>query len=423
MYDVDQALITKVLEEEDMGLLLRHRITPDYIGEENDESRQVLAWIFDRYEKRGRVPSISLLQQQFPDWEPVDTEDSFEMVLDAVKEKKLYAQLSLAVKRVASEARESPIEALKTLQDEASKLGLDFSEGVAEDITKSGKAVKRHYRLLKKTGGLLGMPWPWKELTDVTGGIRKGSFNAFYGPPGTYKSWLLINVGDFAHQEFDARPILFPGEMPVEDIRVRWAAGRAKVDWKKFQKGKLSPKEEKRFFEAIDSYEDDPPFIVDDLQSTGAEAIMEIDSKCKSYNRNLVLIDGLAFVTDDEDWKDWNKLLKGLKRWAKTSSIPIVSTHHASKARKTAKPGEVDATDIALGDALFRHVDVLIRLWRSEQMRDNKEVGVNTKKVREGEDTAFYINARPAFDFSFKCGAKGGGTTTVPTEEDDGFST
>lgn len=398
-YDVDKALVTKVLEESEIGALVKNKVTPDYLID--DDTRSIFEWVLDQYEEHGKVPSLGLVQEQFPDFEAENTEDSLEMVLDTLRDRRLYAELQKEMKTIASEARDDPAMGLKALQKAASALSNQFAVGNLEDVTQSAALVLRQYKLLEVNRGLLGLPWPWERLNQSTRGVRKGSFSTIYGPPGVYKTWLLIVVGDFAHQEVGAKPIFFTYEMPLEDVRFRWACWRARVDYERVQTGDLTKKEKARLERTLKSLKGEEPFVIAELETSGEGSLIEIQSKTKDHGCNLILLDGLAFGAGDLEWVPWDKFLRGVKTMARKTRIPIVATHHTNLTRKTVKATDSDATDVAYGDSLLRHTDNLIRLWQTKQMEEVEEIGLVTKKVREGKKCTFYIKARPAVTFDF----------------------
>lgn len=396
--ETDKALITRVLEERDLTLLVKHKVLPDTLSE--DDTREQLRWIYRRFDKFGKVPSYKLFKKNFPAFEREDSDDDLDQIVESVLDERLYTDLQRGVKEIATEAKQSPREGLEALVTLATRLLTRFNDGTGEDVTQEGERVKRLYRKLKKLKGVLGIPWPWERLTQATGGIEKGSFSCFYGPAGSMKTWLLLVIAIHAH-ELGYTPLFLTFEMTVEDIRTRWACLMARIDYTLFRKGQLTRKQEKRFFRKLREFKDNPPFIVEELESQGDAALTEIRSKVKQYNANLILIDGLAFVADDVEWRSWTNTLKGLRTMSKTGKkTPIVATHHSNDKAKKAKMREGDADDVALGKALERYCSNLIRIFRTPENVERDEIGMATVKVREGVKAAWMIHAKPAKDFT-----------------------
>lgn len=422
--ETDRALITRVLKRRNIQLLVKKKVTPDTMSEES--TRDQLRWIYRRFDKFGKVPSTKLFCRHFPDFETEPSDDSLAQIVQTVLDERLYVDLQRGVKEIATEAKMDPREGLASLINIATRLAVRFSEGNGEDVMQEGDQVWRLYQRIKKLGGVLGIPWPWGKLTEVTGGIEKGSLSCFYGPAGSMKTWLLLVIALHAHS-LGITPLFLTFEMTVEDIRTRCACLLAKVDYGLFRKGKLSRKQERRFRKKLRAFKRNPPFIVEELESQGDGALTEIQAKVKQYRAGLILIDGLAFVADDVEWQSWTKTIKGLRTMAKSGKkIPIVATHHSNSNSKKAKMKEGDADDVALGKTLERYCTNLVRIFRTPENAERDEIGMSTVKVREGIKAAWMIHAKPATDFSQSYDLdqeEGGGINGSGDEsDDDGFS-
>ncbi len=403
-YDPERALITRVVETRDLKPVISAKVTAPFFGDV--DIRDTFDWLTDRYNRFGKVPSLDLLQQHFPDFKPEDTDDDLGLIVQSVREKKLYSDLQSSVKKVATEARGDPFDALATFKAEASELSVKFSGVGTLDLTKSADEIRKKCRILRRRKGMLGIPWPWARMNEATRGMRKSGYYAFYGDPGTMKTWLLLYILYFAHKFHDARPILFTQEMPAEDMMMRWAAMIACVDYGAFQDGKLSKKENRRLDSVLELLEDDPPFVVEELDSTGAAGLTEIQAKSQEHNATLIGIDGLGDLCSNSEWGSWWEINKGLKGIAKRLRSVIVGSHHTNRERRKGKKYDVekdkDAGDVALGEALFRYSDGLFRVVRTPQNEDCEELMFDSKKIREGKPCRFTVHARPALDFSQK---------------------
>lgn len=405
--DLERALLTRMCDASDVRTIVRDKITGEYFSDGGN--RAIFGWLLERYEKFHHVPSVALLQDQFPDFVPVlGTEDDLLLLADALRERKIYADVAGELKKIADAARENPREAVQLLKQAASTLSVSHSTSDEEDATQKAGAVKRQYRLQKKLKGMLGVPWPWAPLNLITRGIRSGQFNAVYGPPGSCKTFLLLHIADHSHEYFNQIPLVVTAEMPVEDIRARYVALRAKVDYELFQDGKLLRADEERFYRVVKELKASPrPFLITQLESTGKAALTEIQAKAEAYGATQIYVDGLSHLVGDFEWKQFGTITLGLKAMARRTRIPILATHHTNRTPSKNKLADNDASDVALGETLFRDTDVLIRIFRSPQNEENDEVELSPKKVREGKRRAngqnrIVLNAKPAYDFSVK---------------------
>lgn len=403
--NLDRAIVTRLIETQDVRLLLKYKVKPTHLSD--DVAKKALSFALTHYERFNQSPSLSLLQEHVPEFEAEECEDDFEALLDSSRDRRLYSDLQRAVKRVAKATGTGSDAGLLALQKEATTISVSHSKSDGEDLARSADDALRQYRKLKASKGLLGIPWPWEPLNRSTRGIRKATMNVLYGPEGTMKTWLLLYIGLHA-STVGARPIVFVYEMTVEDVRLRYAALVAGLDYSRFLDGSLTPKEERRLERKLKEMKSgDASFVVEEIESVGDGAVLEMQAKAKEYNSNLILLDGMSFVSDDMDWAPFGKVMRGVKRMAMKTRIPVVGVHHSNdQGRAYGKKGKQeddnDTRDLALGRSLARDVDVLFRLRRTPQNKEQNEVELITRKVREGKDVRFMINALPAKDFSTK---------------------
>lgn len=411
-YDPERALITSVAETRDIRGPVREKVTSSFFSD--PLNRSVWDWLLQRYDAHGKVPSLNLLNTHFPKFKPEECDDEVTLVIASVKEKRLYADLQTAAQKVATAARGDVQEALNEFKREASSLAVKYGNTGTLDLSTSAAAVRKQYRKMERQKGMLGIPFPWDAMNKSTRGAQRGSYYALYGDPGTMKTWMLIYILHDMHQNHGQRPLLFVGEMPSEDIMERWAALLAGVDFGLFLDGALSAKEKKRLYRELDRIHEGDSFIVEETDSSGSEALTEIRAKIQEHSATVVGIDGLGDLSANSEWGSWWEVNKGIKSIAKGCRVPIIGTHHTNrdnrkksiKGQNSADQAAMDASDIALGEAMFRYTDGLFRMYRTPQMEEVEEIGIISKKVRKGKPCHFTVNARPAIDFT-QCRVEG----------------
>jgi len=404
--DAEKALITRIVETRSIREVLTSKVVSSMFTDPGN--RDVYDWVLARYDRYGRVPSAKLLASTFPDYElEEDVQDDFSLLVASVKEKRLYTDLQLSVKEIATSARGNPHDALEVLKRCASDLAVKFSETGTLDLSKSKESVLKDYRTLCRRKGMLGVPWPWPRMNRSTRGIQRSSYYAIYGDPGTMKTFLLVYIAAYAHKNHDQRVLFITQEMPAEDIRERWAVIRAGIDYEDFQDGRLSKKELRRLEQELDLAAEEESFIVEELDTNGKTAITTIQALAQEHHASLVCIDGLGDLSSNAEWGSWWEVNRGIKGMAKKLRVPVVGTHHTNrdkrkKPKKYDPTADEDASDIALGEALFRYADGLFHVIRTPQHKENEELSIKSKKVRKGKACWFTINARPCQDFSQK---------------------
>lgn len=403
-FDVEAALITKILELDDARTPVRQKVMPDFFADE--DLREVYRWLLVFYQKYGRVPSLSLLQDEY-DFEPVDTDDDLLILIDRIKEKKVYSDIQRAVAEVVESTRSNPREGLQVLKAKASSLAAIHSEADDLDLSRCGDDIRVEYERLKSQEGTLGIPFPWDRLNRATLGMHDGELIAFYARPKCMKTWVALYTAYFIHKNFDKVPVFFTKEMPPEQIRRRYAAMACGVDYTAFREGRLTEMEEIRFYDMVDELEERPPFLITTIEGTGPAALTEVKAKCEEYGADVAVVDGLYFMAEDPSWRAFTVITRGLKELARTMKIPVVGTTQANRSADRTRGQTVN--EVAFGDSLACDVDLLIRIIREGQHRENDELLMTLPALRESKGCTFTIHAIPATNFSQKYTADGEG--------------
>jgi replicative DNA helicase len=414
--DFERALLTRMVRDDKaIQQVLKAKVSRKYVFD--DDNRVIFSWLLREYEKRGAIPSMGVLKSRFPGFRSLGTRTETGFLIDRLRDRKLYVDLQQGIKRVVAETQSDPKEGLRVWNELGIQLALEHEEHEDVDATKNTSVVVDAYERAKRGGGLLGTPWPWKTLNQCTKGCRDGQYVAFYGAAGSFKTWLLIAIADFFHYDMGEVPAIFTYEMTKEEIQCRHACYRARVDYEQWQDGALSEIDEVRFLDALDDMQECAPFLICEVEESGAAGLAVIRARVQEYGIQKVLLDGLSFVSQDLKWESFGQMNIGVKRMAKATKNPatgriisVIATHHANRDRKKMVKDSNDALDVALGDTLQRHVDALGRIICEPKHEEEHELVINMRKVREGRRKTFVINAIPATDFSEKF-AVGDGTS------------
>lgn len=75
-----------------------------------------------------------------------------------------------------------------------------------------------------------GIPSPWYELDEFTGGLHAGRMYTVGGRPGSGKSTAALNIAEHAATESSRNVLIFSKEMPTLDVTGRFIARGAQVE-------------------------------------------------------------------------------------------------------------------------------------------------------------------------------------------------
>lgn len=402
----ENVLVTRIIETGNLKAVIARKILSDFFL--LPETRQAYNYILKHYQKFNTTPSMELFRDKFRAFPLRSTNDSVEVICDEIRRNKLYVDMAEMMEEALKYNRTDPYEALDHLRGQMASLTSQHIVTRDSDITKEIAQARDDYMRAKEGEGLIGVPWPWPKLNEVTLGVQNGEVVYFYGRPKSGKTWWLIASAVEAFKK-GRRPLLISKEMPTEQIRRRVLAVFTKVDYSALRTGKLPPQEEKRFFDDLEAFAENPPFILsgDDEDKGG---VMSVGAKIKEYSPDIVYLDGVYLMHDDRtnkrttDWQGVSHITQDLKRLAKQMDIPIVGTTQGNRASAKSKGDNKEET--AFSDAFVQDADYLIRIIYEKSHEEDREAIITIPAIREAAGCTFTVNAKFASDLSQKYSAE-----------------
>ena len=398
----EKVLITKILETGDMNTVVKRKIQADFFM--LPEARAAYEFIIKHYRRFGTTPSVELFRKSFKTFKLRTTTDTLEAVCEQLRRAKLYADLADMMDEALRLNREDPLDALDHIRSQITSLTSTHIVTRDADLTRSIEETKAEYLRVKEGAGIVGVPWPWEKLNESTLGAQRGEVVYFYARPKSLKTWLLIKAAVHAFK-MGKRPLLISKEMPTDQIRRRVHACFSGVDYHAVRTGKLTAKEERLYFEDLEAFSENDPFILsgDDEDKGG---VMSVSAKIKEYEPDVVYLDGVYLMHDDRtnkrtsDWQGIAHITQDLKRMAKQLDIPVIGSTQANRSAEKSK-GE-SKSEVAYGDSFTQDADYLIRIIYEKQQQEDNEAIITLPVIRESAGCTFTINAFIAKDLSQK---------------------
>jgi replicative DNA helicase len=398
----ESVLITKILETGELKTAIKRKVTADTFL--LPQTRSAFSWIVKHFQRFGSVPSVEMFRTEFKGFNLRTTSDTVEAVCEKLRNNKLYSDMAEMMEEALRLNREDPHDALDLIRSKVTSFTSLYVVSRDSDLTKEVQEAMAEYQRVKEGAGIVGVPWPWEKLNETTLGVQKGEVVYFYARPKSLKTWLLIVSAVHAFK-MGRRPLLISKEMPTEQIRRRVHAVFAGVDYNALRTGRLTPREEKAYFEDLEAFSENDPFILsgDDEDKGG---VMSVTAKIKEYNPDIVYIDGVYLMHDDRtnkrtsDWQGIAHITQDLKRMAKQQNVPIVGSTQANRAAEKSK-GE-SKSEVAYGDSFTQDADYLIRVIYEKSHQEDKEALLTLPVIRESAGCTFTIHALIAKDLSQK---------------------
>lgn len=388
--NVERGIISKLLETGDMALLKDKQIKPYYFSKDN---KPVMKYLEEYFLSTGELPSIRVFQNKFPSFEleryedkVVGTEEPLNYWCDELRKKIIHNTLCDNMEEVFKLLDGFQTDKAKDLIKKTMlHLENDLVETSAIDMTKDAEDRKAIYKKRKETQGMLGISMGIDKLDMILKGMQPKQLLTLIAKTGVGKTWFWIIVA--CHCILNGHKVLFfTTEMSEEQIEDRVEAMLMGLLYKnfnynKFKSGTLSPEDEARYFEFLDRKEHFEPFIIET-----ATGVSNVNAKIQQYNPDIIFIDGAYLMEDDrgadQDWLRVAHITRDLKMLAKTTGKPICINSQADST--TSKKTGPELENIGFSKAIGHDSDVVLSLFRDEEMIEDREMKVKILKQREG---------------------------------------
>ena len=419
--NIEYALITRVIEDQDFHTLEKMGITADFFSV--PEMRSMYEWLRGIYhapDTQGVVPSLAMVHHHYQSFVPAYAADPVPLLCDVLRREKLRMDIASAADKILLEKDKDPIEALATLKVAAQNLSSMMEAG--HDLSMSGvfQTLMDRYQTVANMKGVVGIPYPWDPINEETQGMQGGQFIVLYGRPKSMKTWVALAMAVHAYQRSRRRVLFYTREMAPFQIAQRAAAAIAGVSYKHFKNGTLQPDVLEYTKSVLSGLMEDeetaakhghnPCFIITADRSSGGGGVSWLQAKIREVKPDIVFVDGMYLMKDDRtssrnvDWKNIAHISQDLKMSAQEFDIPVVGITQANRGAEKTK-GE-DLTELAFADSLGQDADAVFRIRRIVKQDEHTgtkktELHITAPGLREGVLDGIVVHGEPATDFSF----------------------
>jgi replicative DNA helicase len=380
--DYEAALISKVFSDSDLSKVFDERVKPELFV----SYKKLWEFVLEVYSKHGGLPPKEEVENRFPHFDFVDTQDiPFSYISDELKKRHVHNILTDAMKEQAEKLKsKDPFSALEVMRSSLMKADLEARPSHDINFTEDFEERKKLFQRASEAAGVTGIPTPWPCLDEATQGFHEEDLIMIAGRGGIGKSWFSFMLAVDNWQN-GAVPLIFSREMAVWQVTRRLDALNAKLPYRRFKNGTLSSDEEARWHKALADMKGGKPFWITGDDGDGHIGVTAIKAKIHRYRPDIVYIDGAYLIQDDrggkQQWERFSNVCQDLKRLAQKESLPIVVTHQFNTSGK-GMDGSEDT--LKYGDVQM-WFDLIIGCYQSEELRDNKEMLFKIVKHREGE--------------------------------------
>jgi len=383
----EKAVLSRILLSGEWHSVMDRRVSAGLFQDE--ECRQCFQFVSDFYGQYSKVPSLELVEEQFPGMRFQLAKEPVEFYVDKLSENYVRLNGSKLLMASAEVITRDPFAGLEKLQSGVAQLALDARPTRDVSVGASTGSRKERYLRLKDAKGMDGHSTPWQVLNEATMGLHPGDFVAIVSRPAVGKTFMLTVFAEFAART-GLRVLFISNEMSDTQIMQRFDAVHFQLPYKELRAGLLPDALEERYFEGLDS------MSVDMVVTEDVQTISAVSAKIDQYNPDLLLVDGMYLMRDEvrgsDQYATVSNVSRALKRLGKQKRIPVVATTQFNRLTDELRMDKVTLANLGFSDSIGQDADVVLGLFRTQDMRANNEMRVRMLKIREGEPKDFTLN-------------------------------
>lgn len=348
-------------------------------------------WIESFFDKRKKTPEIATVTEQFPDLLILPTPEPVEYyvgrLLDSIKRAEYVEyvdKLNSALKvRDMDAARSLTVGLYSSVAFNSAETGdLVGSETLGKTMSLIKGAEKSFQSAI--TTGLTA-------ANEEIGGWYPGEFCAYIGPPYSGKSWVMINNA-VSCVKAGQRVVLASGEMPPEQVWMRFLSLYFNLPAKRVRQGRLTDTEKRDLRRLLKETTMPGEIYVPRLFDVSGTDLLK--RKIYQYGPDVVFVDSWYSLVDTRSryarWEELANLASDFKKMALDMRIPIVITHQMGRQGAERQRG-AKLSDIAGSFDIIGWLDVCAVVVLNDELRKTREMGLIFRKVRDLDPFSFTV--------------------------------
>jgi len=359
----------------------------------NPVSKEVYEFLMSYFKSYKNLPSISVINEKFPDFElQIETTD-INYLIDKVLEKKCETDVTdLIIQSTNSLKEKGSFNALELIKQRVLEINSTVKPNDDIDITQNTDARFDRYVERAAISGLIGIPSGFPTMDSITSGFQKGQLILVVGLTGIGKSFLSVFLAAQAWKE--GYKVLFVSlEMGEYDISNRFDCLVAKLGHNDIRRGKLNQEELIKYKEYLKKLKDNSKtsFIVSSPIGCTQSDILAL---IQEHKPDICYVDYSRLVIDDRgqtDYKGVSNVVLDLRNFAKDIGLPIVVLNQINRGFDKTLSELPSLQDIAHSFAAAQDSDLVIACHATDAMQEDKEMLMGIIKHRNGPNLKLWL--------------------------------
>lgn len=375
---IETQIISKLLEEENMDILLNENISSEYFVTYREEAE----FIFSHYNEYRKTPTKETFIGKFNEFEFTSTKEDWKYLITALRENYMFNQLAILFNSSAKEIENNALAGYQMVKNKIYELE-NIKPISSNDIIKNADVRFNEFKTRMESEGNQVIKIGLKEMDDKLFGWNMGEeLVTIMARTNQGKSWLLLEFLMNAWKQ-GKNVGLYSGEMSAEQIGYRFDA--LYEHFSNLALMRSDPEEKEKYEKYINQLKEAKNcFIVITPKDLGHLAtVNDIDYMIKKYNLDIVGIDQYSLMDDFRSKKGdplrirLGNISADLFNMSMKYKIPILALSQANRA--AAKSGNPELEHMSESDAIAQNSTKVISMSRK-----NEELRMQVVKNRYG---------------------------------------
>lgn len=227
-------------------------------------------------------------------------------------------------------------------------------------------------------GSATGIATGFRELDELTGGLRKSELIILASRPSMGKTALAMNIAEHVSMKLGVLTLFVSLEMARGELGQRMLCGLSSVDGHKIQRGTLSATDQRDLIESS-SLLSQAPLHIDDSPT---QSVSEIAANCRRLARKeplgLVVVDYLQLIQPsnrrDPRHEQIGEITRRLKALARELGIAVLCLAQLNREVEASGSKRPNLSHLRESGSIEQDADVVMFVHRPEYFMDGNEI-------------------------------------------------
>lgn len=361
---VESQILNKVLNSQDMSIILDNCLENDYFPSYKDE----FDFILHHFKNYGQIPDKTTFLSNFPNFDLFDVTENDTYLIDTIREQHTYQIMAQVINEAANLTQSNSFAGVDYLKSKLSQIQLSFGITSVDIIQNVDDRVNIYKQ--KLVGNLnFYIPSGFSELDSITNGWQRGEeFVVIMARLGIGKSWFLITTITRAWEQGYNVGFVSP-EMTANSVGYRFDTVRAHFSNQSLSWGRKVDGYDEY---AADLKKNNNKFCVATPKDFGNKITV---SKLKTFveinKLDILAIDGISYLQDERANRGDNRttelthISEDLMQLSNDLKIPVLTVVQANRTAMVDPNEAPDVSSIRDSDGIGYNATRVIALRQS----------------------------------------------------------